>query len=76
MENNTLATGTKVTINENALLVKQFPSILGAIGTIGCAFSEPNAYNGDRIQLYMVKLPAGVFGGRTVRVASFEMEVV
>ena len=39
------------------------------------SFSEPCAYNGESVVMYSVKMPVGVFGGRTVRVAQHELEV-
>ena len=71
-----LASGTAVIISESSLLVKQFPCIRGIAGTVTLSYSEPCSYTGSKVVMYSVKMPSGVFGGRSVRVSQYELEVV
>ncbi len=72
---NRLASGTMVVISDDSSLVKEFPCLKGIAGSVTLSFSEPCAYTGNRVVMYSVKMPAGVFGGRSVRVSEYEVEV-
>ena len=70
------ATGTKVTFTDDCTLANEFPCLKGQVGIVSLSYSEPNAYTGERITLYSVKMPAAVFGGRSVRVSEYEVKAV
>jgi hypothetical protein len=68
-----LEIGTPVTLTDDSLLVTQFPVLKGQVGTVSLSFSEPNAYTGERIVMYSVKMPRDVFGGRSVKASQYEV---
>ena len=71
-----LASGTAVIINEDAPIVREFPSLKGIAGLVTMSYSQPCAYTGNTVVMYSVKMPSGVFGGRSVHVSEHEVGVM